>query len=141
MDDVSTFRLYLLRAIYLFITVGLTFMIWPGILAHEPSWALMRGVVHAMLGAVSLLTLVGVRYPLQMIPVLLFELVWKSIWLLAFALPLWLGHQLDARTMESVVDCVVGVVLVPIALPWAYVWRHYVKKPGDRWRRAPAVGG
>ncbi|NOT33119.1 MAG: hypothetical protein HOP12_03005 [Candidatus Eisenbacteria bacterium] len=136
MHEVSTFRLYLLRATYLLIAVGLAFAIWPGILDHDASMTLMRGVVHAMLGAVSLLALLGVRYPLQMIPVLLFELVWKTLWLLAFALPLWLSHQMDPRTMESVFECLLGVVIVPIALPWGYLWRHYVKKSGDHWRRA-----
>jgi hypothetical protein len=29
-----------------------------------------------------------------------------------------------------------GVVLVPLVLPWGYLWRHYVKAPGDRWRGA-----
>ena len=27
-----------------------------------------------------------------------------------------------------------GVVLMPLVIPWGYVWRHYVKAPGDRWR-------
>jgi len=30
---------------------------------------------------------------------------------------------------------VMGVVLVPLVVPWPYVVAHYVKKPGDRWRR------
>jgi hypothetical protein len=28
----------------------------------------------------------------------------------------------------------VGVILMPIVIPWGYVWRHYLKAPGDRWR-------
>jgi hypothetical protein len=28
----------------------------------------------------------------------------------------------------------VGVILMPLVIPWGYVWRHYVKQPGDRWR-------
>lgn len=27
------------------------------------------------------------------------------------------------------------VVLVYIALPWSYIYHHYVKKQGDRWRK------
>jgi hypothetical protein len=26
------------------------------------------------------------------------------------------------------------VILMPIVIPWGYVWRHYVKAPGNRWR-------
>ena len=36
MSEVSTFRLYLLRAMYLLIAVGLAIMIWPGLALVEP---------------------------------------------------------------------------------------------------------
>lgn len=76
----------------------------------------------------------GLRYPLQMLPLLLFELVWKSIWLIAVAYPLWSAQQIDADTMETVKACLMGIVLFPIAMPWPYVRAKYVKMPGDRWK-------
>ncbi len=69
-----------------------------------------------------------------MLPLLLFELVWKSIWLIAIALPLWCAHQLDADALETVRACLMGIVIFPIAIPWPYVLANYVKKPGDRWK-------
>ena len=51
------------------------------------------------------------------------------------------GLQLDAETMSTVFDCLLGVVICPIVIPWPYVFEHYVKKPGDRWRRALREGG
>jgi hypothetical protein len=27
-----------------------------------------------------------------------------------------------------------GVVIVPLVLPWGYLWKTYVTTPGDRWR-------
>jgi hypothetical protein len=94
----------------------------------------MHGAAGSLLGALSVLAALGIRYPLQMAPLLLFELLWKSIWLLAVALPLWSVHRLDPDTMESVGACLMGIVLVPLAMPWPYVLANYVKKPGDRWR-------
>jgi hypothetical protein len=133
-EDVSTFRLYLLRATYLLIAVGLGFVIWPGLLNHSNTWAVKYGDTSALLAGVSVLALLGVRYPLQMLPLLLFEFVWKSIWLLAIALPLWRANQIDPATAESIKACLMGVILVPIVLPWPYVWANYIKKPGDRWK-------
>jgi hypothetical protein len=46
------------------------------------------GVVRAILAAVSLLALLGVRYPIQTLPLLPFELAWKTVWVLAIGLPL-----------------------------------------------------
>jgi hypothetical protein len=123
---------------YLFMAVGLGIVIWPGIISPPADLSHMASVVRSVLGAVSLLALLGLRYPVQMIPLLLFELIWKSIWVLVFGLPLWLGQQLDAATSESLFACMMGIVLVPLALPWGYVWRRYLRAPGDRWGGAVA---
>lgn len=134
MNEVSTPRLYLLRGLYALIAVGLGITIWPGIVSPPANLSHMAGVVRSVLGAVALLALLGLRYPLRMLPLLLFELVWKTIWVLAFGLPLWLGGRLDEGTRETLDACLMGLVLVPLALPWGYVFRHYVRVPGDRWR-------
>jgi hypothetical protein len=139
MPEVSTFRLYLLRALYLLIAVGLGITIWPGILSPPQNLSHMASVVRSVLGAVSLLALLGIRYPLKMLPLLFFELIWKSIWVLVFGLPLWVHRQLDANTRETLNACLMGVVLVPLALPWGYVVRHYLKSPSDRWGRFPTT--
>lgn len=133
MPEVSVFRLYLLRAMYLFMVVGLGTQIWPLIFDHALSWPLMNGVVCSMLGAVSILAAIGLRYPLQMLPVLFFEMIWKSIWLIAIALPLWLADQIDAKTQQTLFDCIPAIV-IPFVVPWGYVYRSYVLKAGDRWR-------
>lgn len=136
MSDVSTFRLYLLRATYALIAVGLGSIIWPRLISHEP-WGHMEGVAYALLGALSALAAVGVRYPLLMLPLLLFEFVWKSVWLLAVALPLARAGTLDAANASTVFDCLLGAIVVPLVLPWRYVVANYIRKPGDRWRRRP----
>jgi hypothetical protein len=134
MNDVSTVRLYLLRATYLFMVVGLGIEIWPSILHHPNDVELMRGVVRSLLGGVSLLAALGIRYPLKMLPVMFFELGWKSIWVLSFGLPLWSAGQLDPGTRETLFACLMGVVLFPLVIPWGYVFANYVKAPAGRWR-------
>jgi len=134
MSDVSIFRLYLLRAMYLLIAVGLGVTVWPGILLPGDNVSHMGSVVRSMLGALALVALLGLRYPIKMLPMLLFELTWKVIWVVVFALPPWLSGELDAARQQTLIDCLVGVVLVPIAVPWGYVFRHYLRAPGDRWR-------
>jgi hypothetical protein len=140
--ELSLVRLYLLRAGYLLLAVGLELTVWPSILDAGKSWELMHGVVAAMLGAMGLLALLGLRYPLQMLPLLFFELTWKTIWLLRVALPLWLGHRLDADTSETAIECLIVVVYL-VLIPWPYVFKTYVTAPGAPWRarrRAPDAG-
>lgn len=131
--EVSIFRLYLLRAFYLFIVIGLALTIWPQIINYSKEWSLWRGVGCSLLGAVSILAALGIRYPLAMLPVLFFELIWKAIWLIAVAYPLWSADQMDAAHLETAQNCVVAVI-IPFVIPWKYVWMHYVRKSGDRWK-------
>ncbi|MFZ3285890.1 MAG: hypothetical protein WA191_03520 [Telluria sp.] len=133
MSDVTTFRLYLLRAMYLLISVGLGLVIWPAIISPPSLVANASTVVRALLGALALVSLLGLRYPLQMLPLLIFELLWKVIWIVAFALPMWAGPGLDAYASETLFACGMGVVLVPLVLPWGFVFRQYVLAPSTRW--------
>ena len=128
----SLIRLYALRAGYLMLVVGLGIQIWPGIFSHEQPWELMQGVVNCMLAALSALALLGLRYPLQMLPLLLFELTWKAIWLSAVGLPLWYTGRLDAGSTGTATACLMGAVFV-LVIPWRYVARTYVMTSGDRW--------
>ena len=131
--EVSLLRLYALRATYLLLVVGMGFQIWPAIIHHTRPWDLMHGVASCMLGAMSALAAVGLRYPLKMLPILFFELVWKATWLIAIAYPLWTAHKIDADTAETVTACLMGIIF-PIVIPWRYVIAQYLKAPGDRWR-------
>ena len=131
--EVSLPRLYALRAAYLIIAVGLALVKWPSLINHPQPWPLFEGVETCMLVALSLLWFLGVRYPLQLLPALLFELAWKLIWTIAVVVPLWRSGQLDPATLYVFYTCI--VVVIPAAvIPWRYVFTHYVKKPGDRWR-------
>jgi hypothetical protein len=133
MTEVSLFRLYLLRAAYLMIALFLGSSIWPGIIHHTAAWPHMSGVARSLLAALGLMAALGVRYPLRMLPVLLFETAWKAIWLLAIGLPLWRAGQLDPDNMETLKDCGFGVVLMAVVMPWPYVLANYVRRPSERW--------
>ena len=133
MGEVSILRLYLLRAGYLLVFVGLALMIWPGILWHDDNVPHMNTAVRSLLGGVCLLAALGLRYPLKMLPVLLFELVWKTIWILSFGLPLWRKGMLTGDFADTMFNCLFSVLLIPL-IPWGYVYRTYIAAPGDPWR-------
>ena len=133
MHEVTLFRLYVLRALYLFIVIGLGFVVWPGVLDSGRHWELMEGAATCMLAAFSLLCLLGLRYPLQMLPVLLWEVLWKTLWLLLVPLPQWRAGHIDDAIQPTLFSCSM-VVLVYAAIPWHYVFTHYVRERSARWR-------
>ncbi|MGN6576030.1 MAG: hypothetical protein ACTHKG_10090 [Nocardioides sp.] len=132
-DGLSLTRLKLMRGGYLFMGLGLALVKWP-LLPDASSMPLYEGVTLTMLVAMSLGALLGLRHPVAMLPVLLFESAWKLLWLGLVALPQALGDGLDSATREMVVkNSLVAVILVVV--PWRYVWQRYVRAAGDRWTR------
>jgi hypothetical protein len=128
-EGVSTFRLYLMRGGYLvnFVLVGLG--AWPALLNHTGPWDPVRGAAFSLYAALSTLSALGLRYPLNMVPLLLFLLFYKVVWLIAVAVPTWPALRGATREMAA------AAVMDLIVIPWPYVFEHYVKNRGDRWRR------
>ena len=130
-EAVSLTRLYVLRAAYLLLIVGLGAMIVPELLNHPLT---SRGVIASLLGAVWVLAFIGLRFPLEMLPLLMFEFAWKAIWMIAYGLPQWFAGQFPPTFAEDFFNIGIGVILMPLVIPWGYVWRRYVKRSGARWR-------
>jgi hypothetical protein len=129
-EEVSLLRLYILRAMYLLIIVGLGAMVMPEVLSHEPA---SRGVIPGLLAGLWALAFLGLRYPLAMLPLLMFELAWKTIWMVAYGLPQWFSGQRPPTFAEDFLNIGWGAILL-LVIPWGYVWRRFVKRPGERWR-------
>ena len=112
--------------------LGLALVKWP-LLSDVAGLPLYEGVTLCMLTALSLLAFLGLRHPVRLLPVLLFESAWKVGWLALVALPDSVGDGLDAAETETLFSCSLVVVIIAI-VPWRYVWRTYVSAPGDPWR-------
>jgi hypothetical protein len=136
MQDVSLFRLYLLRAMYVLLVVRVGMMIWPLLLGSPNKVEHFRGVTWCLLSTVAVLAILGIRYPLKMIPVLLFEFVWKATWIISVGLPLRQVGPLEGPFRDTWFANVFGIVVLLVAVPWRYVARTYFMQPGDRWKHA-----
>lgn len=141
MNHVSVFQLYLLRAMYLLVVIGLGLSVLPDVFSSAKPfamWSDAETVQTSMLGAFWLLSMLGLRYPLQMLPILLWELVWKTLWLLTVPLPRYLNGTFDESLMPNVI-AIGMVVLVYLVLPWGYLYQQYVKQPGTAWSGTKAA--
>ncbi len=117
---------------------GLVFVIgkWQlmSILGGPYEWTSWRGVGHLLLFTLAILAIGGMFRPLTFLPVMLFEIVWKVVWLAAVALPLWMaGEQIPG--VVSVKGSIIGSCLIAICIPWKYVWWKYFTLPIEPWRR------
>jgi hypothetical protein len=132
--QLALWQLNLLRVGYLVMGGGLAVYKWPLLFADKP-WGLAQGTVECLLVAMSVLALLGLRHPQRMLPILLFEVAWKLLWLGVVALPAWLDNQLDSATREQTAK-VLWVAIIIAVIPWRYVLTHYVLAAGQPWRRS-----
>jgi hypothetical protein len=135
MAEVPKYRLYALRVVFGLIVLFLCSAIWPGMFHHTRVWPPMEGVARSMLAAVAIVAAIGIIFPLQLIPVLFFEIAWKSIWLIVVGLPLWMAGQMDPDNAETMKACLIGVVLFSLVIPWPYVVSTYVRRGAGRGAR------
>ena len=129
-EEVSLVRLYVIRAAGVLGVWGLLPVVQT-LFVHAP---LDRGVHKALICGLWLMALIGIRYPLKMIPILLFETLWKTLWLVFFGLPQWWSGVGSERLGDDLWDIGAFPLVCLLVIPWGYVWRHYVKAPAERWR-------
>ena len=121
--ELSPLRMHAMRGGYLVMSVGLAIVKWP-LLADAHTMPLYEGVTLSLLTAMSLLALIGAFRPVRMLPVLVFEVLWKVIWLSLVALPRAIEGDLGPAFVEVAVNCSL-LVVIAAAVPWGYVWRTW----------------
>ena len=131
---VSIPRRNALRACYLLMVVGLGATAWPRLLTAAPDRPLMDGVVDAVLCGLQLLAMVGLFSPVRMLTVLVFDVLWKVIWVAAVAIPRWVDHTVDADVTETLFAAAWAIPFVVI-IPWRVVVAEVLRR-GEPWRRA-----
>ena len=88
---------------------------WPG---DEP---IALGIVGSVYVAFAVLSVLGFRDPLKFAPVLLLQLCYKSIWLLAVVLPLLINGRLPGYGLLLAAIFATYIIGDLIAIPFPYL--------------------
>ncbi|WP_017584341.1 hypothetical protein [Nocardiopsis valliformis] len=138
-DTMTPLRRNLLRACYLLLVVGLGLTAWPRLLTSGLDRPLLDGAFDAVLCALQLLAIVGLFAPARMILVLVFEVCWKAIWVLAVAVPLWWRGTVTPEVSETLFACALAVPFV-LVIPWRALVRDLTRQ-SEPWRTTPSGPG
>jgi hypothetical protein len=125
-NDVSLIKVYLLRLVF-----GLTFLFvgydaWKKIITYEGQWLPLDAVAFCVWASYATLSFLGILYPLRMLPLVIFQIGYKTIWLVIVALPLWSTNQLQGSSAEGMTNAFLWVLLPIVAMPWKYFFNHFV---------------
>lgn len=139
LPPVATWRINAMRLLFLLMATFMGSFVWYRLLFQSDGQPLQWGLAKSMLAALALLSLLGVRYPLQMLPLMLYEMAWKTIWLTLIALRAWLSGRWTVELQGLFEDCI-GIVIAYFLIPWRYVWARYIVQPMEPLRAVRAAG-
>lgn len=130
---VALWQTWGLRLIFVGMVTVLGFQQWSSILDGTADWSSWKGLGRSMLATLALLAVAGIFHPLKLLPLMLYEMAWKSVWLLVIALPAWLNGE-PVPTIVNASASMIGIAVLTILVPWRYVWWRYVSQPIEPWR-------
>jgi len=125
-DGVRPIQIHLLRLFYFLMAAFVATQAWTTILTHQGSWDPTRAVAWCVWAAYPTLSVLGLIHPLRMLPIMIFMIFYKTLWLIAVALPLWLAGTLVGSPTEEMARVFMWVPLVMLAVPWKYAFQQYV---------------
>jgi hypothetical protein len=141
-EGVPRFNVYLLRLLFALTLLFVGSDSWGGIVRHHGPWDPVRAAAVCMWAGYSLLSLFGIFRPLRWLPIVLFEIVYKTTWLIVVAWPLWRANALWGTPAGEMAAAFLWLPLALIATPWKYVFETYVfgpKKAAGFFRRGVSV--
>ena len=128
-EGVRPIHIWILRILYLLMFVGVGIDVWGTLLRHEGQWDHVRAVAFCVWAAYPTLGLLGLINPLRMLPLVLFMLFYKTLWLIFVAYPLWSTGQLAGSPAAEMAGVFAGILVLYPLMPWGYVLRTYFRFP------------
>lgn len=119
--QLSRRRINLLRLAYAPLVLGLAIFQLPLLGEIGADRDIMHGIVVCMLSALCLLSIVGLFRPIAMLPLLMFEIAWKALWLVFVALPGWRAGPMPSAITENLFAVALVVPIVAL-IPWDFVF-------------------
>lgn len=129
-EGVPRINIYLLRLLFTLMFVFLTYDSWSYILSHTGPWNNAHAAAWCMWGSYSVISFIGIVRPLKMLPIVLFEIIYKTTWLVVVAYPLWIKNELVGSPAEEMTNVFVWVVFPIVAMPWKYFFKQYILPGG-----------
>jgi hypothetical protein len=136
-EGVRPVNIALLRVLYFLMFAAMSTDAWSSIFHHQGPWDPLRAVAVCVWAAYGSLSFFGLLHPLKMLPIVVFMIFYKSLWLVVVAYPLWRADALAGSPAEELATMFIWVPVVSLFVPWRYVLQTYATWP----KRAPAAAG
>jgi hypothetical protein len=126
-EGVRPINIYLLRVLYFLMLVFIGSESWTTLISHQGPWDHVHAVAWCVWAAYTTLSLFGLINPLRWLPLVIFMIFYKSLWLLFVAYPLWSAGTLAGSPADEMAHVFIGAPFVALIVPWKYVFEKYIR--------------
>jgi len=125
-EGVRPVNIYFLRLLYflMFVFVGLD--AWKTIFTHQGSWDPTRAVAWCVWAAYASLSFFGLLNPLRWLPIIIFMIFYKTLWIIVVAYPMWSKGTLAGSPAEGMAQVFIAAPFLALIIPWKYVFEKYI---------------
>lgn len=125
-QGVRPIQVHALRTLFLLMFLFVGFDAWSALLGHQGAWDPIRAAALCMFASYATLSGIGVFRPLKMLPIVVFMVVYKSVWLMVVAYPLWSAGELAGSSAEGMANIFIWVVVPALLVPWRFAFERFV---------------
>ena len=125
-EGVRPINIYLLRVLYFLMFVGVGLQTWGTIINHQGPWDHTKAVAFCVWAAYPTLSIFGLLRPLRWLPIVIFMIFYKTLWVVVVAYPLWRAGTLAGSPANEMAHVFIGAPFIILIVPWIYVFKNYV---------------
>lgn len=125
-EGVCRINIYVMRLFFALMFIFVATDSWTVLFTHKGAWDPTRAVAWCTWAAYSTLAILGVFHTLRMLPIMLFMIFYKGLWLNVVAFPLWSTDSLKGSPAEGMAYMFSSIIIPIIFMPWKYVFKKYI---------------
>lgn len=89
---------------------------------------ILSGMIGSLFLAFALVSSLGLKDPIKFIPLLLMQLLYKSVWLCFVAFPLLIANEISNEIIPVIAVFLIVVIGDAIAIPFRFLFRNSQNK-------------
>ena len=125
-EGVRPVQVWGLRVFYLLMLVMVAPGAWGALIGHEGPWDPVHAAALCVWATYPTLAVFGLFRPLCWLPLMVFTISYKTMWLAFVAWPMWQAGTLGGSAAEEMAFAFAFTPVLAVVVPWGYVWRQLV---------------
>jgi hypothetical protein len=126
-EGIRPINIYVLRLFFVLMFCVMGYSAWTHIFSHSGTWEPINAVTWCVWAAYATISVLGIYNTLKMLPILLFMIFYKTLWLIVVAYPLWKTDTLVGSPSEELATIFIWAIVPALFFPYKYFYNNYIK--------------